>query len=189
MRGINPRAARDWRHRVPAAPPAAPVGDGEQPCSTSAAARGIFTRRFAREAGLRVTGLDPDRGAIDYARAHASPAKTYVTGDARDLPYPDASFDFSLSVTALCFIEDQKRALSEIIRIARKGFALGLLNRHSLLFRTKAARAAPAPIEARNWHTADEVFDLLSGLAVEQVRIRTAVFLPSGTAAARLSRD
>ena len=147
---------------------------------------GYFTRRFAREAGLRVTGLDPDRGAIDYARAHGGNNETYLAGDALQLPFPDAGFDFSLSVTALCFIEDQKRALSEIIRVARKGFALGLLNRHSLLFRDKGRQGGAGAYRGAHWHTADEVFDLLSGLAVEQVRIRTAVFLPSGTAAARI---
>jgi ubiquinone/menaquinone biosynthesis C-methylase UbiE len=147
---------------------------------------GYFTRRFASEAGLRVTGVDPDREAIDYARAHGSPGETYLAGDARNLPFPDASFDFTLSVTALCFIQDQKRALAEIIRVARKGFALGLLNRHSLLFREKGRQGGAGAYRGAHWHTVDEVFDLLSGLAVEQVVVRTAVFLPSGTAAARI---
>jgi len=147
---------------------------------------GYFTRRFASEAGLRVTGLDPDREAIAYARAHGGPGESYLAGDARDLPFPDASFDFTLSVTALCFIQDQRRALAESIRVARKGFALGLLNRHSLLFREKGRQGGAGAYRGAHWHTAGEVFDLLSGLGVDQLRVRTAVFLPSGTAAARI---
>ena len=92
---------------------------------------GYFTRRFAQDAGLRVTGLDTNRRWLEYARAHSRANEVYVAANALDLPFPDASIDFVVSVTALCFIEDQRRALEEIIRVARKGFALGLLNRHS----------------------------------------------------------
>ncbi len=77
---------------------------------------GYFTRRFAQDANLRVTGVDPDRDWLDYARAHGHPNEVYVAGDARELPFPDASFDFVVSVTALCFIQDQRRALQEILR-------------------------------------------------------------------------
>jgi len=68
-------------------------------------------------------------GDLEYARAHGGANEVYLTGDARDLPFADASVDLVVSVTALCFIEDQRRALREIARVARNGVALGLLNR------------------------------------------------------------
>lgn len=145
---------------------------------------GYFTRRFARDARLRVTGLDPNREWLDYARAHGSPNETYVTGDARELPFPDASFDCVVSITALCFIQDQRRALQELTRVTRKRFALGLLNRHSMLYRQKGRGGGTGAYRGAHWHTLSEVHDLLRDLAVRDALIRTAVFAPSAGAIA-----
>jgi len=147
---------------------------------------GYFTRRFGQDSALQVTGIDPDRDAIAYARAHACGAEPYLVCDARDLPFPDASFDFTLSVTALCFIEDQRRALREMLRVARKGFALGLLNRHSLLHVQKGKGRGSGAYHGAHWHTISELRDIFASLGVQEMQIRTAVFLPSANLTARL---
>jgi len=147
---------------------------------------GYFTRRFAQDADLRVTGLDPDRDGLAYARAHASPNEVYIAGDARELPFPDASFDFVVSVTALCFIPDQRQALQEILRVTRKRFALGLLNRQSMLYRQKGRDGGTGAYRGAHWHTINEIHDLLRGPAVRDVRVRTAVFVPAAGAAAQV---
>ena len=147
---------------------------------------GYFTRRFAQDAGLRVTGLDPDCGWLDYARAHGGPNEAYVAGDARKLPFPDASFDSVVSVTALCFIQDQRRALQQLLRVARKRIALGLLNRNSLLYRQKGRDGGTGAYHGAHWHTLREVHDLLRGLEARDVLVRTAVFVPSAGAIARV---
>jgi SAM-dependent methyltransferase len=147
---------------------------------------GYFTRRFARDAGLRVTGLDPNREWLDYARAHGGPSEAYIAGDARELPFPDASIDFVVSITALCFIQHEQQALREILRVARKRIALGLLNRHSLLYRQKGRGGGTGAYHGAHWHTLSEVHNLLRGLAVRDVLIRTAVFVPSAGAIARI---
>jgi SAM-dependent methyltransferase len=147
---------------------------------------GYFTRRFARDAGLHVTGLDPNREWLDYARAQGGPNEAYIAGDARELPFPDASFDFVVSVTALCFIHDERRALREITRVARTRFALGLLNRNSLLYGQKGRDGGTGAYRGAHWHTLGEVQELLRGLAVRDARIRTTVFIPSGNAFARV---
>ena len=147
---------------------------------------GYFARRFAQHAGLFVMGLYPDRDGLDYARAHGGPNEVYIAGDARELPFPDASFDFVVSVTALCFIQDQRRALQEIMRVTRKRFALGLLNRHSALYLQKGRGGGAGAYRGAHWHTIREVHDLLHGLAVRDVLVRTAVFIPSGGAIAKV---
>jgi len=147
---------------------------------------GYFTRRFAHYAGLRVTGLDPERDWLDYARAHGGPNEVYIAGDARELPFPDASFDFVTSITALCFIQDQRRALQEIARVARKRFVLGLLNRHSTLYRQKGRSGGVGAYHGAQWHTINEIHELLRGLAARDALVRTAVFVPSAGAAARV---
>jgi len=94
---------------------------------------GWFTRRAAAD-DLVATGLDPNSVWLDYARAHSSPALSWVEGDARALPFADASFDHVLSIAALCFVDDERQAVAEAVRVARRRFAIGWLNRASLLY-------------------------------------------------------
>ena len=143
---------------------------------------GWFTRCFAA-AGLRATGLDPNPGWLDYARRSSGPAIDWVEGDARALPFSEASFDHVVSIAALCFIDDERTALAEIVRVTRRRFAVGWLNRASLLYRRKAGRGAYA---GARWHTAAEVRALFDGLPVRRLTIRSAVFLPGGGGAARV---
>jgi len=141
---------------------------------------GWFTRRFAAE-GMTATGLDPDREWLDYARRQNENI-AWLEGDARCLPFPDASFDRVLSVAALCFIDEEKQALAEILRVTRKRFAVGWLNRDSLLYRQKAGHGA---YTGARWRTASEVRALFDGLPVRDLALRSAVFLPGGNPPAR----
>ena len=141
---------------------------------------GWFTRRAAAD-GLVVTGLDPNAAWLDYARAHSSPALNWVEGDARHLPFADASFDHVLSIAALCFVDDERRAVAEAVRVARRGFALGWLNRASLLYGQKGRHGGSGAYRGARWHTPREVRALFSGLPVKDVSLRSAIFLPSGT--------
>lgn len=138
---------------------------------------GYFTRRFARR-GLPVTGVDPDSGMLRFAARHAAGNERYVLGDARALPFPDRSFDLCISVTALCFIAEQEQALSEILRVARRRLAIGLLNRRSLLYLEKGRGGGRGGYRGARWHTKPEIEPLFSGLPVRDLTIRTAILLP-----------
>ncbi|MGE5320442.1 MAG: class I SAM-dependent methyltransferase [Hyphomicrobiaceae bacterium] len=146
---------------------------------------GWFTRRAAAD-DLVATGLDPNSHWLDYARAHSSPELSWVEGDARDLPFADASFDHVLSIAALCFIDDERQAVAEVVRVARRRFAIGWLNRSTLLYREKGKEGGRGAYEGARWHTAREVRRLFSGLPVRKLTVRSAIFLPSGTSWARL---
>jgi SAM-dependent methyltransferase len=139
---------------------------------------GWFSRRAAAD-GLRVTGLDPNAAWLDYARAHGGSALDWVAGDARSLPFPDASFDHVLSIAALCFIDDERAAVAECVRVAHKRVAIGWLNRASLLYRQKGQGGGA--YRGARWHTARELRALVSGLPLRDLEIRSAVFLPSAT--------
>lgn len=108
---------------------------------------GWFTRRLAA-AGFNVTGLDVDADALDFARQRSDHDISYVEGDACRLPFPDQSFDQVISITALCFVDDWPRAIAEIVRVTRRGFTLGLLNRHSLLWLDKGRRGSKGALDA-----------------------------------------
>jgi len=144
-----------------------------------------FTRRFARD-DLRVTGLDPDPAMLRFAAEHAAAGEPYLFGDARALPFPARSFDLCVSITALCFIREQSRALAEIMRVTRRRFAIGLLNRQSLLYLQKGRGGGVGAYRGAHWHTEAEVRRLFVGLPVTRLTLRTAIFLPGGNRFAQL---
>ena len=145
---------------------------------------GWFTRRFAQINNLHITGLDIDRQWLDYARRQDQHSH-YIQGDACALPFADKSFDRSLSVTALCFVDNWPQAIEEIIRVTRTRFAIGLLNRNSLLWREKGQNGGQGAYRGAHWHTIDELRSVFDALPVQQVKYHSAVFLPSGSEEAR----
>jgi SAM-dependent methyltransferase len=145
---------------------------------------GWFTRRAAAD-DLLATGLDPNAEWLDYARTHSSPAVSWVEGDARALPFADASFDHVLSIAALCFVDDERQAVAEAVRVTRRRFAIGWLNRSSLLYWQKGRGGGSGAYRGARWHTAGEVRELFTGLPVRKLELRTAIFLPSATLWAR----
>jgi ubiquinone/menaquinone biosynthesis C-methylase UbiE len=140
---------------------------------------GYFTRQFARR-GLATTGIDIDPAMIDFARTHAAAGERYLPGDARALPFADCSFDLSVSVTALCFVADERRALAEMLRVTRRRIALGLLNRRSLLHLDKGRDGGRGAYRGAHWHTRREIDALFEGLPVTDVAFRTAILFPWG---------
>ena len=145
---------------------------------------GYFTRCFSASAAVGWTvGAD-----IDLATAHCAAARgkaAYLVADAQRLPFADRSFDLVISVTALCFMRDARRALHEMLRVARRRVALGLLNRHSLLWLSKGRQGGRGAYRGAHWHTRREVDDLFAALPARNLSLRTAVMLPGGGRLAR----
>jgi len=144
---------------------------------------GYFSRRFAGK-GLVVTGLDPDEGMLDYARAREDTVR-YLRGDTLALPFEDRSFDHCIAITSLCFVTDPVRALREMLRVARQSVVLGLLNRHSRLYRQKHDRGG---YRGARWDSIEDIRRWLdeAGPNVD-AQIRTAIFFPSGGRFAQLA--
>ena len=82
---------------------------------------GIFTREFlARGAG--VVGLDISQAMLRRAAAtNAALAGRLVAADMAHLPFADGVFDKTVSVTAIEFIADAKRAVAELFRVTKPG--------------------------------------------------------------------
>ncbi|HRH82568.1 MAG TPA: class I SAM-dependent methyltransferase [Thiobacillaceae bacterium] len=142
---------------------------------------GWFTRRFAT-LGLAVTGLDNDPERIAFARA-CHPSGRYLVGDARALPFADAAFDRVIAVASLCFVADERQAMAEILRVARRRFAVGWLNRHSLLYRRKAGRGA---YRGAAWHTGADLRALFASLPAHSPDLGSCVIFPGAGSTARL---
>jgi SAM-dependent methyltransferase len=91
---------------------------------------GHFTRWMA-ERSLDAVGLDISAPMLNEARRLGGPS--YLRGDALSLPFADRSYDVAALITTLEFVPDPARALAEVVRVARQGILLGVLNRWSLL--------------------------------------------------------
>lgn len=137
---------------------------------------GYFSRHFAREAGLTVTGIDIAPDMLDFARSKA-PDIAYVRADAMRLPFAAASIDHVVAVTSLCFIADEAHAVREMARVARRCVALGLLGRHSLLWLAK--RNAGSYAGAR-WHRREEARALMKNAGLCSIRVGNAVYFLEG---------
>ena len=147
---------------------------------------GYFTRLLANEVRGELVGIDPDEESLRFARAHAVRGERYENARGETLPFADVAFDLSGSLAALCFIPDERQAVREMLRVTRKRFAIGLLNRHSLLWRDKGRDGGKGAYQGAHWHTAAEVRELFAGLPVTDLQLRSAIILSGGGIMARL---
>jgi SAM-dependent methyltransferase len=146
---------------------------------------GFFTRTLAAATDGYVVGVDINPEWVEYARRRDAGRASYVVADARALPCADASFDSVVSIAAICFIQDEIAAIREIVRVARRRFAVGLLNRHSLLWWQRGRGGGRGGYRGAHWHTVREAVSLFRGLPVRRLFVRTAIQVPSGSRVAR----
>ena len=83
----------------------------------------------AARLGTRVTGVDYVPSLLERARERAAAERVAIDfrdGDAEEIPFPDASFDATLSVFGSMFAPDQPRAAAELARVTRPGGTIAL---------------------------------------------------------------
>ncbi|WP_194833115.1 class I SAM-dependent methyltransferase [Nocardia sp. XZ_19_369] len=85
---------------------------------------GGIARYVAGTTGCTMTGIDYSAPAIEIARRGAAdldPPIRFEHGDARDLPYPAATFDAVVSVDSLVIVPDRHRVVAECARVLKPG--------------------------------------------------------------------
>ncbi|MBA4423489.1 MAG: class I SAM-dependent methyltransferase [Syntrophus sp. (in: bacteria)] len=93
---------------------------------------GIFTREFLVR-GADVVGLDISWAMLRWAMVtNEAFSHRMVTADMALLPFADGAFDKTVSVTALEFIEDEKKAVAELFRVTRPGGIIVVATLNSL---------------------------------------------------------
>lgn len=93
---------------------------------------GVFTLDFL-ESGARVTGLELSLPMLRRAGKKAAGRPFHmVQGDMRKLPFRNESFDKTVSVTAIEFIEDARAAMAELFRVTRPGGLVVVASLNSL---------------------------------------------------------
>ena len=121
---------------------------------------GVGTGRFAAPLGVPV-GIDPAREVLDYA---ADRGISTVQAIAETLPFSDSRFDYALSVTTICFVDDATAMLAEAYRVLKPGgeLVIGFIDRNSDLGQNYLTHQAENVFyrEAR-FYSAKEVEQLL----------------------------
>ena len=146
---------------------------------------GYFTE-FLSGFCKNIVGVDTSMDMIKYAmkkieaRSQRSEARIkYIIADAESLPFKERSFDISVSVTAVNFIKNPVRAVSEAVRISRQKIFLGVLNRWSLLsfFKKLKNLFKNTSYSDACFYSQAEIVNILSALELplpsgERVRVR-----------------
>ena len=101
------------------------------------------------------------------------------------LPFKNAAFDHCAAVTSLCFVNDIHQAIAEMWGVSRCGIILGLLNRHSLLYKHNHGRGG---YRGARWDRSADIDKWQAGLNPRPLRVQsaTAVFFPGGGCCARI---
>ena len=85
---------------------------------------GYFAIELAKLGRYRITGLDISHTFVEIARRNATQAGVEVDfqqGNASNMPFPDASFDFLLCRAAFKNFSEPVRALQEMYRVLKPG--------------------------------------------------------------------
>jgi ubiquinone/menaquinone biosynthesis C-methylase UbiE len=132
-------------------------------------------RRFAE-----ATGVDYATNLLAQGRERAAVEGlpvTFIEGDAEQLPFPDDSFDLTLSTVGVMFAPDHRRAADELVRVTAPGGKIALASwtpsgMIGQLFKT-VSTWAPPPAGVRPatlWGTSEHLADIF-GDRVEWVSL------------------
>src|SRR6056297_711950 len=78
---------------------------------------GVGSGKFAGPLGIE-TGVDPSKEMADRAEKLGI---RVVLGVAEALPFPDASFDYVLLMTTICFVDDIEQTFAQSFRVLKPG--------------------------------------------------------------------
>lgn len=127
-------------------------------------------RRFCE-----TTGIDYVPKLLEHARLRALSEGLEVTfseGDAENIPFADATFDYVLSTVGAMFAPDQEKVATQLLRVCRPGGTIGMINWKpdgylGELFKLIARYVPPPPNlkPAALWGTEERVRELLGGAA------------------------
>lgn len=139
---------------------------------------GVGTGRFAAPLGVQV-GIDPASKMLDYAKQRGVAP---VLGIAEALPFIDDSFDYALSITTICFVDDVTAMLNEAKRVLKPAGTLiiGFIDKNTRLGQHYLKHQADS-LFYRDAHffTSDDIKTLLQKTGfVDLTWVQTLFYLP-----------
>lgn len=133
---------------------------------------GHFSEHFAGR-GFATTGVDISESMVAVARQKNIRKSEFHVGNAEHLPFADETFDVTAAITALEFVCDPARVISEMVRCVKKPgglLILGVLNRLSAYNRTKQRKGIRMYALARLLAPAD-LRDVLRPYGAPEIRV------------------
>ena len=138
------------------------------------------TALSAARRGARVSGLDLIDKLVERARVRAQSEGfdiDFIVGNAEQLPFADATFDYVVSSFGVMFAPDQQRAADELMRVCKPGGTIGLANwtveslpGAMFAIASKYAPPSPAPYPPIEWGTVSGLNRLFGG-RVRRIRL------------------
>jgi ubiquinone/menaquinone biosynthesis C-methylase UbiE len=97
-----------------------------------ACGKGTSSYYFVKKYNCNVTGIDIDDNLLWYAKElsvkkNMKDNMTFQVGNAEKLPFADNTFDIVIFQAALVLIENMEKALSEAVRVTKRGGKIGIL--------------------------------------------------------------
>ena len=136
---------------------------------------GVGSGRFAAPLGIPL-GVEPSRQMAVHAKERGI---QIIHGVAEHLPFTEASFDFVLMVTTICFVADIDKALREAHRILSPNGVclLGFVDRHSRLGQTYLQRQGESLFyRDAIFYSTDEVLAHLTQAGFHDFSCRQTIF-------------
>jgi SAM-dependent methyltransferase len=127
----------------------------------------------AARLGCVVTGIDYVPALLERGRERAAAERVRLdlrVGDAEAIPFPDRSFDATVSVFGTMFAPDHPQAAAELVRVTRPGGTIALASWTAegfvgAMFKTVAEHVPPPPGLASPmlWGSEEQLASLFGG--------------------------
>jgi len=136
---------------------------------------GVGTGRFAVPLAIKI-GVEPAKAMADRARKHG--VKVY-DAKAEMLPFDDASFDFVLMVTTICFLRNPQRAFDEAKRVLKKNghLIVGMIDKNSFVGKIYLSKKNKARFyRYAHFYSADQIIEQLRELKYINIKTCQTLF-------------
>jgi len=138
---------------------------------------GVGSGKFAVPFGIKF-GIEPAEKMRKVARKKDLEV---LDGVAENLPLESESFDLALMVTTLCFLDDVKKAFSEVYRILTPGgyFINAFIDKKSSLGQVyDKYKEKSIFYKIATFYSTEEVVSLLDGTGFKNLQFRQTIFQP-----------
>ena len=136
---------------------------------------GAGSGRFATPLGIEI-GIDPSPKMREIAKSYGLEVYDAV---AEALPFSDASFDFALMVTTICFLDDVEAALKEAYRIVKLSGSLiiGFIDKDSPLGKLYQQRKKKSVFyDVATFYSVNEIVSLLKKAGFKHFNFAQTIF-------------
>jgi SAM-dependent methyltransferase len=136
---------------------------------------GIGSGKFAVPLGVKL-GIEPSAEMAKIARSRKIEV---IEGVGEDIPLEDEKFDMVLMVTTLCFLDDAKKAFSEIYRILveRGVFINGFVDKNSRIGKIYQKHKENSVFyRPATFFSVQEVLTLLDETGFKDYKFRQTIF-------------